>query len=66
MLTNKQIPFITKLIIFNKERQQFPITVAGIYYNYLFSNFTFFQRTEKNSHHFIWADITKPFLCKKM
>ena len=65
MLTNKPITFTTKLIFFDKEGQQFPITVAGTCDNCLFTNFTFFQRSEKNSYEFNYDKETKAINLKK-
>ena len=65
MLTYKPITFTTKLIFFDKEGQQFPITVAGTCDNCLFTNFTFFQRSEKSSFDFIYDKDTKAINLKK-
>ena len=65
MLTNKPITFTTKLIFFDKEGQQFPITVAGTCDNCLFTNFSFFQRTEKNMYEFNYDKETKAINLKK-
>ena len=50
--SNKPITFTTKLIFFDKAGQQYPIQVAGTTDNCLFTNYSFFQRTEKNSYEF--------------
>ena len=48
MLSNKPITFTTKLIFMDKEGKQFPIQVAGTCDNCLFTNYSFFQRTDRN------------------
>lgn len=53
MKSNKPITFTTKLIFYDKEGQQFPIQVAGTVDNCLFTNYSFFQRTERDSIEFV-------------
>ena len=53
MKTNKPITFTTKLIFYDKEGQQFPIQVAGTCDNCIFTNYSFFQRTESDSIEFV-------------
>ena len=65
MLTNKPITFTTKLIFFDKEGQQFPITVAGTCDNCLFTNFSFFQRSERNTYDFVYDKDSKAINLKK-
>ena len=65
MLTNKPITFTTKLIFFDKEGQQFPIQVAGTCDNCLFTNFSFFQRTDRSTYDFIYDKDTKAINIKK-
>ena len=66
MLSNKPITFTTKLIFLDKEGQQFPITVAGTCDNCLFTNYSFFQRTEKNSIEFIMDKDNNSINVKKV
>ena len=65
MLTNKPITFTTKLIFFDKEGQQFPIQVAGTCDNCLFTNFSFFQRTDRSTYDFTYDKDTKAINLKK-
>ena len=65
MVTNKPITFTTKLIFFDKEGQQFPIQVAGTCDNCLFTNFSFFQRTDRNTYDFTYDKDTKAINLKK-
>ena len=51
--SNKPVTFTTKLIFYDKAGQQFPIQVAGTTDNCIFTNYSYFQRTEKNSYEFI-------------
>ena len=53
MKSNKPITFTTKLIFYDKEGKQFPILVAGTADNCLFTNYSFFQRTERDSYEFV-------------
>ena len=50
--SNKPVTFTTKLIFYDKAGQQFPIQVAGTTDNCIFTNYSYFQRTEKNSYEF--------------
>ena len=50
--SNKPVTFTTKLIFYDKAGQQYPIIVAGTTDNCLFTNYSFFQRTEKNTYEF--------------
>ena len=45
-MSQKPISFTTKLIFYDKEGKQYPIYVSGTTDNCLFTNYTFFQRTE--------------------
>ena len=65
MLTNKPITFTTKLIFFDKEGQQFPIQVAGTCDNCLFTNFSFFQRTDRSTYDFVYDKDSKAINLKK-
>ena len=65
MITNKPITFTTKLIFFDKEGQQFPIQVAGTCDNCLFTNFSFFQRTDRATYDFIYDKDNKGINLKK-
>ena len=49
-MSQKPLSFTTKLIFYDKEGKQYPIFVAGTTDNCIFTNFTFFQRTERNSY----------------
>ena len=49
-MSYKPISFTTKLVFYDKEGKQYPIFVAGTADNCLFTNYTFFQRTEKDSY----------------
>ena len=48
----KPITFTTRLIFYDKEGKQFPIQVAGTTDNCLFTNYSFFQRTDRNTYEF--------------
>ena len=50
--SQKPITFTTRLIFYDKEGNQFPIQVAGTSDNCLFTNYSFFQRSERNSYEF--------------
>ena len=65
MITNKPITFTTKLIFFDKEGQQFPIQVAGTCDNCLFTNFSFFQRTDRNTYDFVYDKDSKSINLRK-
>ena len=65
MITNKPITFTTKLIFFDKEGQQFPIQVAGTCDNCLFTNFSFFQRTDRSTYDFVYDKDNKGINLKK-
>ena len=49
-MSQKPISFTTKLIFYDKEGKQYPIFVAGTTDNCLFTNYSFFQRTERDSY----------------
>ena len=51
----KPITFTTKLIFYDKEGKQFPIQVAGTTDNCIFTNYSFFQRAERDSYEFSLA-----------
>ena len=53
LVSNKPVTFTTKLIFFDKAGQQYPIQVAGTTDNCIFTNYSFFQRTEKNTYEFV-------------
>ena len=61
----KPITFTTKLIFYDKEGKQYPIQVAGTTDNCLFTNYSFFQRTERNSYEFIVDKETHAINLKK-
>ena len=65
MITNKPITFTTKLIFFDKEGQQFPIQVAGTCDNCLFTNFSFFQRTDRTTYDFTYDKDSRAINLKK-
>jgi len=50
--SNKPVTFTTKLIFFDKAGQQYQIQVAGTTDNCLFTNYSFFQRSDKNAYEF--------------
>ena len=50
--SNKPITFTTKLVFYDKAGQQYPIIVAGTTDNCIFTNYSYFQRTDKNSYEF--------------
>ena len=52
-ISQKPLSFTTKLIFFDREGQQFPIQVAGTTDNCIFTNYSFFQITDKNSYEFV-------------
>ena len=49
-MSQKPISFTTKLVFYDKEGKQYPIFVAGTTDNCVFTNYTFFQRTEMDSY----------------
>ena len=50
--SNKPLTFTTKLIFYDKAGQQYSIIVAGTTDNCIFTNYSYFQRTDKNSYEF--------------
>ena len=50
--SNKSVTFTTKLIFYDKAGQKYPILVAGTTDNCIFTNYSYFQRTDKNSYEF--------------
>jgi len=65
LLSNKPITFTTRLIFYDTEGKQFPILVAGTTDNCIFTNYSFFQRTEKNLYELIFDKETKNINIKK-
>jgi len=63
MITNKPITFTTKLIFFDKEGQQFPTQKRRN--NCLFTNFSFFQRTDRNIYYFVYDKDNKSIKLRK-
>ena len=64
-MSTKPISFTTKLIFYDKEGKQYPIFVAGTADNCLFTNYTFFQRTEVNSYEINYDRDTKSINLRK-
>ena len=62
----KPITFTTKLIFYDKEGKQFPIQVAGTTDNCLFTNYSFFQRTERDTYDFVLDKDTHGINIKKI
>ena len=65
MLSNRPITFTTRLIFYDSEGRQYPIMVAGTADNCIFTNYSFFQRTEKNFYELIYDKETKNVNIKK-
>ena len=65
MLSNRPITFTTRLIFYDSEGKQYPILVAGTTDNCIFTNYSFFQRTEKNLYELIYDRETKNVNIKK-
>ena len=61
----KPVTFTTKLIFYDKEGKQYPIQVAGTTDNCIFTNYSFFQRTERNSYEFVMDKDTHAINLKK-
>ncbi|MCQ2815955.1 MAG: hypothetical protein MJ252_01695, partial [archaeon] len=66
MISYKPITFTTKLIFYDKEGQQFPILVAGTSDNCLFTNYSFFQRTDKSTYDFISDNVKNTINLRKL
>ena len=64
-MSQKPISFTTKLIFYDKEGKQYPIFVAGTTDNCIFTNYTFFQRTEIDSYEINYDRDTKAINLKK-
>jgi hypothetical protein len=62
----KPITFTTKLIFYDKEGKQFPIQVAGTTDNCIFTNYSFFQRAERDSYEFSLDKDTHAINLKKL
>ena len=64
-MSQKPISFTTKLIFYDKEGKQYPIFVAGTTDNCIFTNYTFFQRTEIDSYEINYDRDTRAINLKK-
>jgi len=62
----KPITFTTKLIFYDKEGKQFPIQVAGTTDNCIFTNYSFFQRSERDIYEFVSDKETHSLNLKKI
>ena len=65
MLSTKPITFTTRLIFYDTEGKQYPILVAGTTDNCIFTNYSFFQRTEKYLYELVYDKETKNVNIKK-
>ena len=61
----KPLSFTTKLVFYDREGKQYPIYVAGTTDNCIFTNFTFFQRTDVKSYEINYDRDNKSINVKK-